>query len=145
DLFYRKMRRADVRDILAAEQVFHLANLEFALGETGIAAVGATLIANARQPVRVDGQSEQLVLVRTQRCGKLQALHIIVRQWVVGRADTVLQCHIEAGRRFAAPGYTHQNDVRFLVDRKSTRLNSSHVKISYAVFCLKKKKEIRDI
>src|SRR5690606_41119786 len=27
----------------------------------------------------------------------------------------------------------------FLVDRKSTRLNSSHVKISYAVFCLKKK------
>src|SRR5690606_40766007 len=28
-------------------------------------------------------------------------------------------------------------------DRKSTRLNSSHVKISYAVFCLKKKKNCR--
>src|SRR5690606_40955213 len=28
------------------------------------------------------------------------------------------------------------------VDRKSTRLNSSHVKISYAVFCLKKKRTI---
>src|SRR5438067_8532772 len=28
-------------------------------------------------------------------------------------------------------------------DRKSTRLNSSHVSISYAVFCLKKKKEQR--
>src|SRR5690606_41933531 len=28
-----------------------------------------------------------------------------------------------------------------LADRKSTRLNSSHVKISYAVFCLKKKKK----
>src|SRR5437660_2887664 len=28
----------------------------------------------------------------------------------------------------------------FLEDRKSTRLNSSHVAISYAVFCLKKKK-----
>src|SRR5690606_41899611 len=27
----------------------------------------------------------------------------------------------------------------YLLDRKSTRLNSSHVKISYAVFCLKKK------
>src|SRR5204863_7368021 len=27
-----------------------------------------------------------------------------------------------------------------IVDRKSTRLNSSHVEISYAVFCLKKKK-----
>src|SRR5690554_7677974 len=28
-------------------------------------------------------------------------------------------------------------------DRKSTRLNSSHVRISYAVFCLKKKKNIK--
>src|SRR5436309_6727334 len=30
------------------------------------------------------------------------------------------------------------------LDRKSTRLNSSHVKISYAVFCLKKKKKLID-
>src|SRR5699024_12038936 len=29
------------------------------------------------------------------------------------------------------------------IDRKSTRLNSSHVSISYAVFCLKKKKQRR--
>src|SRR5436305_6419554 len=29
-------------------------------------------------------------------------------------------------------------------DRKSTRLNSSHVRISYAVFCLKKKKDKTD-
>src|SRR5690606_32888872 len=31
--------------------------------------------------------------------------------------------------------------VGHVADRKSTRLNSSHVKISYAVFCLKKKKK----
>src|SRR3712207_7675117 len=30
----------------------------------------------------------------------------------------------------------------FFADRKSTRLNSSHANISYAVFCLKKKKNI---
>src|SRR5436309_12257472 len=30
-------------------------------------------------------------------------------------------------------------------DRKSTRLNSSHVKISYAVFCLKKKKKQQNV
>src|SRR3989442_11587395 len=30
-------------------------------------------------------------------------------------------------------------DREVLLDRKSTRLNSSHVRISYAVFCLKKK------
>src|SRR5699024_12163206 len=32
------------------------------------------------------------------------------------------------------------NAVSFRIDRKSTRLNSSHVSISYAVFCLKKKR-----
>src|SRR5207253_6128451 len=31
-----------------------------------------------------------------------------------------------------------------IIDRKSTRLNSSHVAISYAVFCLKKKKHYKD-
>src|SRR5690606_20769599 len=35
-----------------------------------------------------------------------------------------------------------QQDDR--LDRKSTRLNSSHVKISYAVFCLKKKNNTND-
>src|SRR5699024_12531400 len=38
--------------------------------------------------------------------------------------------HIQGGKRRA----------RQALDRKSTRLNSSHVSISYAVFCLKKKK-----
>src|SRR5438477_2008076 len=35
-----------------------------------------------------------------------------------------------------------QKRLRFL-DRKSTRLNSSHMSISYAVFCLKKKKKCK--
>src|SRR5207253_9920481 len=35
----------------------------------------------------------------------------------------------------------HQVRSRCASDRKSTRLNSSHVAISYAVFCLKKKKK----
>src|SRR3712207_6983149 len=37
----------------------------------------------------------------------------------------------------AAPG---MRDAGSIEDRKSTRLNSSHANISYAVFCLKKKK-----
>src|SRR5690554_7005388 len=40
-------------------------------------------------------------------------------------------------RRCAQDRGHHRRDGR---DRKSTRLNSSHVRISYAVFCLKKKK-----
>src|SRR5690349_22594110 len=36
---------------------------------------------------------------------------------------------------------TGRPDLNSTSDRKSTRLNSSHVEISYAVFCLKKKKK----
>src|SRR5690606_39640116 len=37
------------------------------------------------------------------------------------------------------PGVLRTDPGELLGDRKSTRLNSSHVKISYAVFCVKKK------
>src|SRR2546430_11398940 len=36
-----------------------------------------------------------------------------------------------------------EGDQKCVADRKSTRLNSSHSQISYAVFCLKKKKHTR--
>src|SRR3712207_8706277 len=36
--------------------------------------------------------------------------------------------------------WANASEERYIVDRKSTRLNSSHANISYAVFCLKKKK-----
>src|SRR3989475_3388489 len=36
-------------------------------------------------------------------------------------------------------------DIKVSADRKSTRLNSSHSQISYAVFCLKKKKKTTEI
>src|SRR5690606_41699209 len=39
------------------------------------------------------------------------------------------------------PAATNSRPAFEHTDRKSTRLNSSHVKISYAVFCLKKKKK----
>src|SRR3712207_7929884 len=38
-----------------------------------------------------------------------------------------------------AGGNRNREDARIGQDRKSTRLNSSHANISYAVFCLKKK------
>src|SRR3712207_8821943 len=43
------------------------------------------------------------------------------------------------GARGAALGAQAAMEADVLVDRKSTRLNSSHANISYAVFCLKKK------
>src|SRR5436305_14742042 len=53
---------------------------------------------------------------------------------VLGQRDL----HLELSRSRAASDDQQDAAGR---DRKSTRLNSSHVRISYAVFCLKKKKE----
>src|SRR5258705_8254241 len=59
-----------------------------------------------------------------------------------GLCDRGLEGDVPQGRRLGqvglAPGQFAQE--RPLRDRKSTRLNSSHLGISYAVFCLKKKK-----
>src|SRR5690554_7673977 len=51
--------------------------------------------------------------------------------------DAVLQKEIMLQKQI---GFKGVYAVNRLTDRKSTRLNSSHVRISYAVFCLKKKK-----
>src|SRR2546430_7495750 len=62
------------------------------------------------------------------------------------RAGHVVVAHVRAaaaravGERRRAQRARLLLDVRPTQDRKSTRLNSSHSQISYAVFCLKKKK-----
>src|SRR5207249_6040649 len=50
------------------------------------------------------------------------------------------QCHVKPV--FTNAGKNCQDCHTDVQDRKSTRLNSSHVSISYAVFCLKKKKSL---
>src|SRR5258708_39164119 len=65
------------------------------------------------------------------------------------RADADVPVHVRIGVNTgevlvgalrAGGDYTAMGDVVNTADRKSTRLNSSHQIISYAVFCLKKKK-----
>src|SRR5256885_6820363 len=51
--------------------------------------------------------------------------------------------HVERGLRQVIVLAVDQ-PLEALEDRKSTRLNSSHLVISYAVFCLKKKKKMAD-
>src|SRR3712207_7159618 len=57
-----------------------------------------------------------------------------------GAGVTVQEVH---DRRLVMPGLQSIGEAAgdLLADRKSTRLNSSHANISYAVFCLKKKKK----
>src|SRR5258707_1442318 len=51
--------------------------------------------------------------------------------------------HAADGRpiEYAIMRYRADRMIAYSIDRKSTRLNSSHANISYAVFCLKKKKQ----
>src|SRR3712207_7634700 len=56
-------------------------------------------------------------------------------------SDNYAQNAVLAGESASARGLLDAHQ-RYLRDRKSTRLNSSHANISYAVFCLKKKKKI---
>src|SRR5947199_7610467 len=54
----------------------------------------------------------------------------------VRRIATEENCHLPVVLDLMGP-----RQMAILLDRKSTRLNSSHLGISYAVFCLKKKKK----
>src|SRR5947209_16378319 len=59
------------------------------------------------------------------------------REFYQGAGPTLVSArHAGPGKKPIASGFGRQ-------DRKSTRLNSSHANISYAVFCLKKKNTIR--
>src|SRR3712207_7807837 len=66
------------------------------------------------------------------------------------RSDPVL-AHEGGGALAGRPGLGPETRAvtaaggGLLQDRKSTRLNSSHANISYAVFCLKKKKKINKL
>src|SRR3989442_3190972 len=65
---------------------------------------------------------------RHGRFGRVRCMDEISQ---AGEGEITANC---SRRRFVGTSRPHQQD------RKSTRLNSSHVRISYAVFCLKKTK-----
>src|SRR3712207_8451499 len=71
---------------------------------------------------------------------ELEALRVIARASSVqyaGSSKAPREIAAELGVQYLLTG-----TVRWAKDRKSTRLNSSHANISYAVFCLKKKNEL---
>src|SRR5437868_1057546 len=75
---------------------------------------------------------DALPIWRVEPVVRLDVLH----QRPIARLDR----SIGIGVAFARRAHQISGLLRLLLDRKSTRLNSSHVSISYAVFCLKKKK-----
>src|SRR5205807_8731550 len=63
-----------------------------------------------------------------------------VRDFIMALVPTERAAIVAAMREVRTDGLRFARHLRGRVDRKSTRLNSSHLVISYAVFCLKKKK-----
>src|SRR5690606_41128431 len=108
---------------------------------------GRTLI-NAGQAERAQSVRRKLNAIDLESRGK----NVLLVDDSIVRGTTskqIIRIAREAGARkvyfaSAAPPVRYPNvygiDMPAASDRKSTRLNSSHVKISYAVFCLKKKK-----
>src|SRR5690606_40682654 len=101
--------------------------------------------ANHRLTPRKNGRG--LTLTREYREAKERARLLVASQT---RRDPVLIGPVEVRLRFWMPDHKRRDPDNLLKlihdamrDRKSTRLNSSHVKISYAVFCLKKKRPSR--
>src|SRR5690606_10321101 len=62
---------------------------------------------------------------------------LLVGYLALRRVDNESGIAAQRGMRAAIVGLLLMPNVMIVQDRKSTRLNSSHVKISYAVFCLK--------
>src|SRR5207253_7620568 len=94
-----------------------------------------TLSLHDALPISVLGQSKAGTSV-----GQFLLIEPSARIAAMGNAGATMYGEVQASYyNPAAIGLFASNGVQFTQDRKSTRLNSSHVAISYAVFCLKKK------
>src|SRR5690606_40861706 len=74
--------------------------------------------------------------------GLNSSVPIVINGKIFERAtliDGIIKMYDSTGKEYVE-SYIFMMPSINVADRKSTRLNSSHVKISYAVFCLKKKK-----
>src|SRR2546429_5926515 len=85
----------------------------------------------------LEGEQNALGNYGYNRDGKKGKLQIVIGLLTDGEGEP-LAVRVFAGN--TADPATEVDQIKILRDRKSTRLNSSHGYISYAVFCLKKKK-----
>src|SRR2546428_8291223 len=105
----------------------------FFQAEDGIRDLIVTGVQTCALPIFV-GKRESATLIIVARKEQTR------RESLVVTMSLVISCSCSC-RRWAATHLRLWRDGRRGTDRKSTRLNSSHDQISYAVFCLKKKKE----
>src|SRR5690606_40119761 len=90
-------------------------------------------------------RTSRRALGRAASYGVAASVPVLALGWLVraesGAVAEADRATVAAATRFTAARPALRRALLVGQDRKSTRLNSSHVKISYAVFCLKKKKK----
>src|SRR5207249_11939974 len=93
--------------------------------------------ARVAEAMRLPRKTEEEKRARTDR---LQAALVTASEVPLEVAKTARRLLEACERSVVSASPMTASDIGVGADRKSTRLNSSHVSISYAVFCLKKKK-----
>src|SRR5947209_14287818 len=88
-----------------------------------------------QRSVRVIGKCSRLIVGQRHHDSALQS--DCPTRLQVNKISALQSCELSSVKR-------DEMVVLNEIDRKSTRLNSSHANISYAVFCLKKKKQQKD-
>src|SRR5690242_12805182 len=102
----------------------------------------------ARVPVTVAHAEQRALPLEILATGSVEPLQTVsIQSQVTG---VLLRAAFREGDEVTAGQLLFQVDPRpfqsaLEQDRKSTRLNSSHMSISYAVFCLKKKKKTKNL
>src|ERR1035437_10996432 len=94
-----------------------------------------TIAAHAGRPGALLG-----ILERVQEHHPHKYLSPEILEYVAAKTDVPLSQLYSVVTFYALFNLEPQGDHTICIDRKSTRLNSSHANISYAVFCLKKNK-----
>jgi len=96
----------------AAHHGFGLLHLQAAVFQAGVARVGAAFAADFGQTLGADGEAKNLLAVRHQGRGELAPVKVFRDQGVIGRLEAMLHGQVQAGGRFAAARYAHQNHIR---------------------------------
>src|SRR5436305_2778602 len=143
DSLHQELNRNVTRILLTNDDGIHSAGL-VAL-ERALRAVGDVYV--VAPAAEMSGASHSLTLARPLRIRQIDERHWTVDGTPTDCVTLALHKILQESElpHVCASGINHGgnlgDDATYSgTDRKSTRLNSSHVRISYAVFCLKKKK-----
>src|SRR5439155_9307453 len=133
-------------DFVASNSIDHFI-LDLRLNRGGNGALNRPLLLTIIRATKIDQKGKLVTIIGRGTWSAAQFLVNDLEEYTntifVGEPTGGKVNHFGDSRKITLPNSGITVRVSSAGDRKSTRLNSSHVAISYAVFCLKKKRERR--